>query len=1015
MTVKHCFWQDERGSWSRRVMSLVLLFTLLFSAVEVSAQYYFGRNKVHYNSFRWQILKTKHFDIYFYPEMRELAEMGATFAEEAYGRLENQFNHNVKNRVPLIFYSNHFHFQQTNTIPYLIPDGVGGFFEFLKGRVVIPSDGSITAFRHVINHELVHVFSHAKINRVLKDHKRTQYAGAPLWFTEGLAEYWSEGWDSEAEMFIRDAVLSGYLVPLSQMYQIYGTFLMYKEGQAICKFIAETFGEEKILQLMENLWKSENFSEVMEITLGVNYRKFDEQWLYHLKKNKYPLLEDSDAPGMITQHVTNKGINTKPAFAEIDGKRQVVFTSNRMGYSNIYRIPYGDERGEKQHLETLIEGERTSDFEAFNLLRSKIDADKQGRLAFVSKSEGKDAVYLYSLRDKKVLSRHQFDDLVTLFSPCWSPTGDRVVFSGINFGGARDLYILDPATNNLQKLTNDFYDDRDPSWSPDGKAIAFSSDRTEFGKDGAYNLFFYNLETGAIEYVTYGNHHDYTPTWSPDGKALAFTSDRDGAFNIWLLQNARDAMSQVVMNNGDAGNKSAIPVAPALANGHLASVAAMSGMSHAPLSSSPAPPYPRAINGASAMRKLTSFTTGAFDPEWTDNGSMLFTAFEEFGFQIRELKNVQESFNKAELTVADTVKIKADPWTVGKLEGEMTPTTVGYKRKFSLDIAQSQITQDPIFGAAGGAQLAMSDMLGNQQYYFLIFNNAQSRSEFIRSFNFAVTQVNLAKRANHALGLYHFAGRYYNYAEGFFYERRYGGFGSISYPLNVFQRLEASLNIRQSDKEWEDLRSRQALLVSNFVSYIKDNSLWGPSGPLDGERFNFTVGNTIDVQRSNVNFYTVIADYRRYFRTSPRTAYAVRLTTRYNHGKEAFPFFMGGSWDLRLYPRWQIWGQKTVLVSHEFRFPAIDQFVVAFPFGGLGFSSIRGALFTDLGNAWDNKLDDLLGSAGLGVRLRVGGFLLLRYDFGRRFTWYDVGDKFSLDGLKLHGRVHHQFFFGWDF
>jgi hypothetical protein len=111
------------------------------------------------------------------------------------------------------------------------------------------------------------------------------------------------------------------------------------------------------------------------------------------------------------------------------------------------------------------------------------------------------------------------------------------------------------------------------------------------------------------------------------------------------------------------------------------------------------------------------------------------------------------------------------------------------------------------------------------------------------------------------------------------------------------------LNVRQSDKEWEYFRSRRALLVSNFVSYIKDNSLWGPSGPLDGERFNFTVGNTIDVQHSNVNYFTVIADYRRYFRTGLRTAYALRLTTRYNHGREAFPFFMGGSWDLRLYPR----------------------------------------------------------------------------------------------------------------
>ena len=150
---------------------LPLIFVL--SASTASAQFfYFGRNKVQYTDFEWHVLRTEHFDIYYYPEMKELAERGAFFAEESYKLLEVKFNHTLNKRVPLIFYSSHLHFQQTNTTRGFIPEGVGGFFEFLKGRVVIPSDGSTAQFRHVIRHELVHVFMHSKISRVLIDHRK---------------------------------------------------------------------------------------------------------------------------------------------------------------------------------------------------------------------------------------------------------------------------------------------------------------------------------------------------------------------------------------------------------------------------------------------------------------------------------------------------------------------------------------------------------------------------------------------------------------------------------------------------------------------------------------------------------------------------------------------------------------------------------------------------------------------------------------------------------------------------
>ena len=238
----------------RKALIILGVFLYFIPGTYLNAQFYFGRNKVQYNDFDWHILQTEHFDIYYYPEMQELAEIGAAYAEETYLYLENKFNHNIQQHIPLIFYATHAHFQETNTIPYMVPEGVGGFFEFIKGRVVIPANGSISQFKHVIRHELIHVFTHSKENRILKDHKQLNNPGLPLWFVEGIAEYWSEGWDSQAEMFMRDAILSDYIFPLTRMYQIYGSVLMYKEGQGVLKYIAETYGDEKLLQLIDNIW-----------------------------------------------------------------------------------------------------------------------------------------------------------------------------------------------------------------------------------------------------------------------------------------------------------------------------------------------------------------------------------------------------------------------------------------------------------------------------------------------------------------------------------------------------------------------------------------------------------------------------------------------------------------------------------------------------------------------------------------------------------------------------------------
>jgi outer membrane protein assembly factor BamA len=188
------------------------------------------------------------------------------------------------------------------------------------------------------------------------------------------------------------------------------------------------------------------------------------------------------------------------------------------------------------------------------------------------------------------------------------------------------------------------------------------------------------------------------------------------------------------------------------------------------------------------------------------------------------------------------------------------------------------------------------------------------------------------------------------------------------------------------------------------LSLIYDNSLWTYTGPIDGIRANITGGITFDFAGTRVLNRLFLADLRHYYRLGAQSAFSTRLYTFLSGGREPVRRYFGGSWDFRGFDRRAFYVRKILFASNELRFPLINRLAIDSPLGRLNFSGIKGALFVDLGSAWDREDPQWYASYGFGWRVALGYLVTLRFDFAQ-----------TTDFKSLNRGLEFDFFFGWDF
>ena len=188
----------------------------------------------------------------------------------------------------------------------------------------------------------------------------------------------------------------------------------------------------------------------------------------------------------------------------------------------------------------------------FGLMLLTVNVDAQTQIVFSSNRTGNFEIYVMDANggNQRKLTNYRHTD----GSPSWSPDGEHIAFTSTRDGtfGIRgpdfEICVMDANGTNQRNLTNNLHQETDPTWSPNGKHIAYAST-----KDRNFEIYVMDADGRNRRRLTNSGDvhiHDWHPSWSPDGKRIAFTSNRDGNKEIYMMD-ADGGNQRRLTNSGD--------------------------------------------------------------------------------------------------------------------------------------------------------------------------------------------------------------------------------------------------------------------------------------------------------------------------------------------------------------------------------------------------------------------------------------------------------------------------------
>jgi Tol biopolymer transport system component len=540
----------------------IILFLLVFYSTEAQnffpTQEPFGKNRIQYRPFKWQVLTSQNFEIYFYEGGQQTATLAAQLAESDFDRITEILGYSPFSRTKIFVYTSTQDLNQSNVGLNLSSEREIKEENLAKSRIEIAYSGNSISFKKDLVREISHVFVHDMLygGSIKESLQNSLLLSVPDWFMNGITAYISEGWNTEMDSYMRDVVLNKSLKRPSQTYGKESSLV----GQSIWNYVAERYGKDNISNILNLTRIIRNEQTSISSTIGTPFSKFIKEW-----REYYTTMAEGTNASYVSPNYDFKIKEVKFNSSDRINKFKIspdgaflAYSRNELGRSSVEVMDLKT----KHSLTLLTSGYKTLN-QSIDNNTPLLSWTKGGTLAVIYENQGEVILNIYNdITEKdltgKFASRKVLKDFEQVQDFDISDNGASLVLSAIS-KGQNDLFTYDVARGRITQLTNDLYDDLSPRFVGSVGKVIFTSNRLKDSLDidkgsyktltGKFNLF---LHEGKPKQETVRRLVDgmgsITNPVVADGSTVYFLSDDKGIRNIYRLT-ANDSLIVQVGNS----------------------------------------------------------------------------------------------------------------------------------------------------------------------------------------------------------------------------------------------------------------------------------------------------------------------------------------------------------------------------------------------------------------------------------------------------------------------------------